>query len=759
MKAPPTQGSPAQGSPDGRHVLEALPVGIALYDSDRRLLFTNPAFGRILGVSPGVFRPLSTLAENVRLVAYRGLFGPGDPELQTRQIAVDNIGKERRFQRRHPDGRSFDSHHIPLPDGGHLICLIDSTAHTQLRDSTEHALARIAAAIAGLQLGLALFTPDRTLERHNPRFADLLGLPPAALADPVTFDTLTATLAAPNELWPGADLLGPTATTLRYTPGPILDLAAQPLPDGGWSLAVADITALATAESELARRTQLLADIVANIPHGVTVYGPDRRLTLVNDAYARIMAGAPIAIGDSIDEIIERRARSGEYGPGDLAELAQSRQAHDNTRPQFRRRRRPNGAVVDVRTAPLPGGNYLSVVTDVSALIAAETELARRTETLDPLLANIRHGIILWDKESRLIVANPLAATLLGTPEALLAPGRSLADVIGGELERGNFGDDPAAAAARAQALIEQDRTIPQRAQRATRAGRVIDVCSTPTPAGGFVTTFTDITEAHEIEEALRLSRAAAEAATAIKSRFLATLGAELRTPLHDILAETAALSRDAAATPAQPLTPARIATACNTVGKAATALLALLDAALDAASLEAEQFGLVDDQVDVPALLRSVLRRFEVQAIAAEVALVLEVPGTVPPVRADRRRLLQALSAVLANAIKMTRPLGSVSIGARHDWARGSVLLEISDTGPGLPPADIERAFEPFTQLDQPRAIRSGTGLGLYTSRLLMRAHGGDLTLRSRPGLGTTATLLLPATRVLRDPAEPLPK
>ena len=305
--------------------------------------------------------------------------------------------------------------------------------------------------------------------------------------------------------------------------------------------------------------------------------------------------------------------------------------------------------------------------------------------------------------------------------------------------------------------MIEQDRTIPQRAQRATRAGRVIDVCSTPTPAGGFVTTFTDITEAHETEEALRLSRTAADAAATAKFRFLATIGAEFRTPLHDILAETAALSRDTAATPAP--TPARLANACNTLSTAATALLALLDDTLDAANLEAEQFGLADDQVDVPALLRSVLRRFETQATAAEVALVLEVPGPVPPVRADRRRLLQALSAVLSNAIKMTRPLGSISIGARHDWARGSVLLEISDTGPGLPPADIERAFEPFTQLDQPRATRSGTGLGLYTGRLLMRAHGGDLTLRSRPGLGTTATLLLPATRVLRDSAEPLPK
>ena len=236
-----------------------------------------------------------------------------------------------------------------------------------------------------------------------------------------------------------------------------------------------------------------LASIVDHIPHGIAVYGPDRRLRLVNSAYHEVMQGAPIQIGESIDEIIARRATGGEYGPGSVDEVTDRQRAYDNRKPQFRRRRRPDGRTIDVRTAPLPNGGHISVVTDVTKLVTAEEELARRAEWMDVMLANIRHGIVLWDRERRVVAANATAEQLLHAPPGLFVAGRPLEATISSALERGNLGEGEAAEA-RARHLLTQDRTQSHLDQRVTRDGRVLEVRSDPTPQGGFVTTYTDVT-------------------------------------------------------------------------------------------------------------------------------------------------------------------------------------------------------------------------------------------------------------------------
>src|SRR6185437_5016623 len=169
----------------------------------------------------------------------------------------------------------------------------------------------------------------------------------------------------------------------------------------------------ASAEDEAVRRAAMLDSILDNIPHGVCVYGPNRRVTMFNPAYTEIMQGAPLAVGDHLDAIIRRRAEAGEYGPGQPAEVYTSQMAHDISRPQLRRRRRPNGSAIDVRTAPLPDGGYISVVTDITPLTEAEAELTRHTSDLAAMLGSIRHGIVLWGADRRLITSNAIAAELL----------------------------------------------------------------------------------------------------------------------------------------------------------------------------------------------------------------------------------------------------------------------------------------------------------------------------------------------------------
>jgi signal transduction histidine kinase len=887
---------------DSRTAFEALPVGLAIYDEDRRLAFANTAFCHALGFPPGTFRPLSSLADNARLLAYRGLLGPGDPEAQAAEYANRDVSKEERIRRRHPDGRTFDSITVPLPTGGHMVCLTEATALTAMRDEAEMVVARVYAALTDLRIGLAVFTPNRTLALHNRRFAELLGLPPQHVAAGMPFsdllqalqsredyDSMEGNLFLASEL--AQDRSRPAAFRRTRVNGQVIDVQSEPLPDGGWAMTVsditplaqaeddanrraglldsilrqvphgiavygadrrltmlndaylrlmsgtpvavgdllddvllrrakdgefgpgdpaalaaehlaydltrpqlrrrrrpdgshieirtaplpdgghvfvvADITALTEAQQELSRRAELMSSIVSCIPHGVGVYGPDRRLRLVNDAYRSIMDGAPIAIGDSVDEIIEKRARSGEFGPGDPEYLIRQHRGRENARPEMRRRQRPNGATIDIRTAPLPDGGHISVVTDVTPLVIAEAELTRRAQTMDTMLANIRHSIVLWDEHRRIVAASTVVAAMLHAPPGLFVPGRSLEEVVASELEGGNLGEGPAAQT-RAQWLLDQDRGQPQQDQRLTRDGRVIEVRSDPAPHGGFVTTYTDVTEAREAEDALRLSKSAAEAANAAKSRFLAAMSTELRCPLKTILGEADTIARDASDQLARVsgrgaasggMDAGRIQESCETIGAAARSLMGMIDTILDMARLEAGRFDLSEDTVDLPQVVRACLRQFDAAAAAAEVALVVDLPDTLPRVRADERRLRQALGHVLSNALKFTDAMGSVCITARHDWTTGALQIQVQDTGVGIAEADLERVFDPFTQLgaNGGGGRMPGAGLGLYVSRILMRAHGGDLMLRSLPHRGVTAILNIPANRVLQDgPRDP---
>ncbi len=148
--------------------------------------------------------------------------------------------------------------------------------------------------------------------------------------------------------------------------------------------------------------------------------------------------------------------------------------------------------------------------------------------------------------------------------------------------------------------------------------------------------------------------------------------------------------------------------------------------------------------------MVRHCVRQSDAAAQAAELTLTADVPADLPQLRADERRLQQALNHLLSNAVKFTEAGGTVSVGALLE-ADGRLLLFVPDTGIGIPEDDIERVFEPFTQLDSTLARRyQGAGLGLYVSRALIAGHGGELSLRSAPGTGTIAEIRLPADRLV---------
>ena len=239
-----------------------------------------------------------------------------------------------------------------------------------------------------------------------------------------------------------------------------------------------------------------------------------------------------------------------------------------------------------------------------------------------------------------------------------------------------------------------------------------------------------------------------AEAANEAKSAFLAIISHELRTPLNAIIG-FAGLMEDQRF---GPLGAPRYREYVSDIRHSGEHLLVLINNILDLSRAEAGKLHLQEDAVDVVEAMQICARQLEPRAIENHVQLELSVPNTPPMLRCDAAKLRQVLLNLLSNALKFTPADGRVLLKLECGADEGVTLI-VKDTGVGMSPADIPRALEPFTQLDNRLARRyEGTGLGLPLTRSLVELHGGTLRLESALGEGTTAIVTFPPSRTIVD-------
>ena len=235
----------------------------------------------------------------------------------------------------------------------------------------------------------------------------------------------------------------------------------------------------------------------------------------------------------------------------------------------------------------------------------------------------------------------------------------------------------------------------------------------------------------------LRAAKEAAESADRLKSAFLATMSHELRTPLNSIIGFTGVLRQELAG----PLNPEQ-KKQMGMVRDSANHLLELINDVLDLSKIEAGQLQVAREQVDLQAIATRVVDSLRPLAQRKGLALHCLVPGPLTLV-SDRRRLEQILVNLLGNAIKFTEA-GEIRLQVRP--GPETVRIEVSDTGIGVRPEDLERLFRPFFQIDTGLTRKYvGTGLGLSICRRLCDLLGGAITAESSPGLGSTFTVSLP--------------
>ena len=261
-----------------------------------------------------------------------------------------------------------------------------------------------------------------------------------------------------------------------------------------------------------------------------------------------------------------------------------------------------------------------------------------------------------------------------------------------------------------------------------------------------------DVTS-HKTAERERQEREAAERANRAKSEFLSRMSHELRTPLNAILGFAQILNSDPSA-PLQPRQQQRV----QQIESAGWHLLDLINEVLELSRIEAGALKMDTGAVAIAPLFDAVNALVAAQAQARHVRIELQPGDGSLAARADATRLKQVLLNLMSNAIKYNRPAGRVVVRARreagphHAWLR----IDVQDSGLGMGDEQLKRLFRPFDRLGRESSGIEGTGIGLVISRKLVDLMGGRLEVASSIGLGSTFTVLLPATALAgAEPAD----
>ncbi|MBV8534067.1 MAG: HAMP domain-containing histidine kinase [Alphaproteobacteria bacterium] len=245
---------------------------------------------------------------------------------------------------------------------------------------------------------------------------------------------------------------------------------------------------------------------------------------------------------------------------------------------------------------------------------------------------------------------------------------------------------------------------------------------------------------------ALAEAKAQAEQANRTKSEFLANVSHELRTPLNAILGFSQVMMDENL----KHIAAERFPDYSRHIYDSGSHLLNIINEILDIAKLEAGRTELTEEVIEVPELIEHCVTASGLRLDGSGLAVERAIADGLPPLRADRRMLVQILLNLLSNAMKFTPSGGTVRIEARRNDT-GGLDIAVHDSGVGIAEQDIPLVLEPFRQVRSAYHGESGgTGLGLPLVVGMTKLHGGEFLLSSKLGRGTSALVRLPAHRLL---------
>ncbi|WP_395701994.1 PAS-domain containing protein [Aquabacterium sp.] len=744
---------------------------VTITDPQLRITWINEGFTRIsgydaeaaLGRTPGAL-----LAS-----------GKADPAVLQQLADAAAAGRPCRVEvlNRRRDGREYwvDTEIQPLHDDqGRLTGFMEigsditekRRASEQLAAATEQLQRqhrRLDAILRGTRAGTWEWNPQTDAVLVNERWLELIGheadsFGPVTLAawrDTVHPEDLPAAAHALRDHLAGGRDFYECELRLRHRQGgwvwvQVSGRIATRTPDGRpeWVAGIhLDISARKQAEAGLRDQEHLMRLVTDNMPGRIAYWDEQLALRFGNQAFFAHFGPAERLLGQPAVAVLgEERFRGGALLTAVMARAACSIE-REETGPDGRPVQTLTHMIPDMREGAIHG--YVALTLDVSSLKRAEAELRHSMALMRSIVDNLPCALSVFDGDLQLRVHNQQFRTLLGLPDHLFAPPQvSFESIIRHNAEQGEYGPGDVDEIV-ARILARARQPAPHQIERVRANGSTLDIRGAPMPEGGFVTTYTDISDRRHAEERLRetnqeltLARDRAEQASVAKSQFLANMSHEIRTPMNAVLGMLKLLQHTA-------LDGRQHDYAAKAEG-AARALLGLLNDILDFSKVEAGKLALDPRPFRLQRLMDELDVILRANLDAKPVALTLRLDPALPAVVVgDDLRLQQILVNLAGNAIKFTQE-GEVAVelqllahetrgsgGAPGDRVR--LGITVRDTGIGIAPEQQQHIFDAFAQAEASTTRRfGGTGLGLSICQRLVSLMGGRIALQSTPGQGS---------------------
>jgi len=369
---------------------------------------------------------------------------------------------------------------------------------------------------------------------------------------------------------------------------------------------------------------------------------------------------------------------------------------------------------------------------------AAEAEAQRKT--IAAAIATISEGFVLYDAEDRIVLFNEQFRDIYPGLADIIKPGTTFGQVLETVISRSLVdlaGQSPQDWIAERKARHEQSGGFAEYRY----GGRFVRISERRIQGGGTVAVYSDITELRQQNLELEEARELSEVANRTKSQFLANMSHELRTPLNAIIGYSEILQEDAADSGQEQIVPD-----LKKIEGAGRHLLGLINDILDLSKVEAGKMDVFIEDIDISSLLDEV--KSIITPLVAKNGNKLEVhlAEHIGSMRTDRTKVKQCLLNVLSNASKFTQS-GKLTVDVKRlETDHPMIQIAISDTGIGMSEEQLGRLFQAFSQADASTTKKfGGTGLGLVITRHFCRLLGGDISVASRMGAGSTFTITLP--------------
>lgn len=264
------------------------------------------------------------------------------------------------------------------------------------------------------------------------------------------------------------------------------------------------------------------------------------------------------------------------------------------------------------------------------------------------------------------------------------------------------------------------------------------------------ISTVMDISLRKQMEESFKVARNQADSSNRSKSNFLANMSHELRTPLNAIIGFSELMIKGTFGAVGNE----KYQEYLEDIHMSAGHLLDIINEVLDMSKIEAGRLELIEENFDIGDIISSVCRMVSSRVFASNIELVIDIEDGLPLVFADYRLIRQVLINLVSNAIKFSPAGSEIKVNAKRAPKNKGLIISVIDCGVGIAEDKIAKALEPFGQVDdnpdQRHIHNQGTGLGLPLAKAMVEMHGGKFLIKSKVGVGTTASFTLPSPRII---------